>query len=75
MIRLSQLAVVNAELTEFQMVIGLKKERLFAHTIQLVSIAEAYSNVFELSIAKKKKKQAIVKYSPQCLHIRNENKT
>ena len=43
------MAVVNAELAEFEVVIGLRKETFF----QLVSIEGAYSHVFEISIVKK----------------------
>ena len=43
----------TTQLTEFKVVIDVKKERFFAYTTQLVSISIAYSHVFEVSIENK----------------------
>ena len=55
------------QLTEFQVVISLKKEKLLC----LHYVAGAHSYVFDLSI---EKKQAIAKHSPQYIHKTNAKK-
>ena len=47
------MAVENAELTEFKVVIGLTKERLFCPYYSSSFHRGAYSHVFEISILKK----------------------
>ena len=66
LIRLSQLAVANTELTEFKVVIGMTKERLFCPYYSSSFHRGAYSHVFEISI---EKKQSMVDYSPQSFHL------